>query len=517
MSIGLPESSKEVEDRIKVDVAREAPDSNPYLKNHWLLAVIVGFGRRIFDFYRDMQRLIAGLFPDTATGDEAEKWSTIYGVNRNPATQAVGSTVATGIAGRAIPIGSLLVANDITYETTSASAVIAASSIQISSITRSGTTATATTVSDHGLASNVPVTIAGADQTDYNVIDAAITISGSDTFTYQVENAPTTPATGTISAAYTAAIVPVKSVDFGADANLTLDTPATLQSPIAGVDDQLNVDFGEISGGADQETDAELQARYLDVIRNPVAHFNTADITKKAKEVSGVTRVFVEESGTDTGGAILISSLTRSGNVATAVTSSAHGFEAGMLATVFGANESEYNLTDVSILIEDDTTFKYLVVGTPTTPATGLPATFTKIPLGVVRVLFTRDNDANPIPSSTEVTSVKDALEEIRPANTSQSNLIVSAPAAVLVDFSFTELVPNTQTMQAAVIANLQQFFAEDPIVGTDILEDAYRSAVQNTIDTDTGASVTSFELSSPSGDIAINSGELAILGTVSF
>lgn len=67
----------------------------------------------------------------------------------------------------------------------------------ISSITRSGTTATVTTTAAHGLATGDYVAIAGANQADYN-ITASITVLTTTTFTYTVANSPTTPATGTI-------------------------------------------------------------------------------------------------------------------------------------------------------------------------------------------------------------------------------------------------------------------------------------------------------------------------------
>lgn len=73
------------------------------------------------------------------------------------------------------------------------------SSISILSIIRSGTTATVTTVSDHGLSTSSSVTISGATQTDYN-ITAAITVTSTTTFTYTVAGSPATPATGTIVA-----------------------------------------------------------------------------------------------------------------------------------------------------------------------------------------------------------------------------------------------------------------------------------------------------------------------------
>jgi hypothetical protein len=71
--------------------------------------------------------------------------------------------------------------------------------LSVSSLTRSGSTATAQTSADHGLDSGDYVEIAGAVETDYNGY-VAITVTGLDTFTYQVAGTPSTPATGTITA-----------------------------------------------------------------------------------------------------------------------------------------------------------------------------------------------------------------------------------------------------------------------------------------------------------------------------
>lgn len=71
--------------------------------------------------------------------------------------------------------------------------------ISVSSITRSGTTATVTTASAHGRATNDYMTIAGADQADYNGT-WKITVTGGSTFTFTVLVSATTPATGTMTA-----------------------------------------------------------------------------------------------------------------------------------------------------------------------------------------------------------------------------------------------------------------------------------------------------------------------------
>ncbi len=73
----------------------------------------------------------------------------------------------------------------------------AQSALSVSSITRSSSTATATTAFNHGYATGDVVFITGASQSEYNG-QFTITVTGATTFTYTVSGAPATPATGTI-------------------------------------------------------------------------------------------------------------------------------------------------------------------------------------------------------------------------------------------------------------------------------------------------------------------------------
>lgn len=66
-----------------------------------------------------------------------------------------------------------------------------------------------------------------------------------------------------------------------------------------------------------------------------------------------------------------ITSLTRSGNTATATTSTTHGYTNEDVVTVDGANESKYNIT-TTITVTSGSSFTYTVNGDPTTPATGV-------------------------------------------------------------------------------------------------------------------------------------------------
>lgn len=515
MAVGTPQNAEQVESRIKADVQREAPDSNPYLTVHWLRSLIAGIARRIFDFYLDLNRTERRLFPDTADDETAPRWGNIYVGPENPASAASGPVVATGTIGGTIPVGAILTAGGQQYNVTEG-ATIATSVLNVLSITRSGTTATVTTDGTHNLSSFVPVTIVGADQPEYNVTNAAITVTGINTFTYEVSGAPITPATGTITSTATIGVVTVISSSFGENTNLDPDTPLQLQSPIANVDDTLYVTFSTVGGGSEKESTDNYKARYLEKIRDPVAHFNEADIVSEAKTVTGVTRVFVEPSGTVIG-TIGVASITRNGSVATVTTVSPHGFESGQQTSISGANESEYNVNNVRIIVESNTVFHYIVLGIPVTPATGSISATTSIPLGQVRTFFMRDNDDDPIPSAAEVQTVKDAVDSIRPANTATFDNIVEAPTPIAINYTFSELTPNTPEMRAAIDANIAQFHEEETTVGKNVDEDAYRAAIKNTVDPVTGDELETFDLTIPTGDITISSGEIATKGLVSF
>lgn len=71
-----------------------------------------------------------------------------------------------------------------------------ASTNSLTSITRTGSTATATRTA-HGFAVGDSVVISGATETEYNGTFTVATVPTADTFTYTVTGTPTTPATGT--------------------------------------------------------------------------------------------------------------------------------------------------------------------------------------------------------------------------------------------------------------------------------------------------------------------------------
>ena len=432
--LNIPASASEVVTRAKADVQRLLQQSNPFLKNSWLGAIVTAGANRIYDFYIQLNIAIRESFPDTATGTFLTRWAAIWGKQLLASTKSNGLAVATGTAGATIPAATTLTVNGVGNFITTALATISAQTIDIDDLTRAGSTATAKTASAHGLANGVSVTVAGAANAEYN-ITAEITVTAADEFEYTITGTPPNELGTSATASFTTASVSIESEDFGSEVNLDAGTQLKLQSPIVNVDDTLTTDFSAIGGGTDQESEASLRLRTLDRIQNPVANFNVAAITEIAKTIAGVTRVFVE-----------------------------------------------------SITPE----------------------------VGQVTIYFMRDNDTNPIPSGSEVAEVRTAIETIVPVTTDETvDVFILAPTGIPVDFTFLTLTPNTITMQNAILANLQQFFDEETTVGINIDEDAYRSAIFNTIDTETGDRVETFSLSTPAADVAIATGEIGVLGNV--
>ena len=167
MLFNIPENRKVVADRQKTDVQGELPESNPFLKNSFLGASITGAAGRNFDFYLQLKVLEDQMFPDTATNSFLNRWGLYKDVERSPATQSNGTVTATGTPGSIIADSSPLSTTDGVEYLTVGVSTISTNVVSISTLTRIGTTVTATTSSNHNLASLMSVVVAGVNETDY--------------------------------------------------------------------------------------------------------------------------------------------------------------------------------------------------------------------------------------------------------------------------------------------------------------------------------------------------------------
>jgi uncharacterized phage protein gp47/JayE len=101
---------------------------------------------------------------------------------------------------------------------------------------------------------------------------------------FQTTTDATIPSSGSVQ-------VPIQAVDGGADGNVPAGAIAFLAESIDGVTGVTNTTA--TSGGLDEESDADLLARYLTKVRNPSAGGNKADYVNWALEVTGVGGVSV--------------------------------------------------------------------------------------------------------------------------------------------------------------------------------------------------------------------------------
>lgn len=225
-----------------------------------------------------------------------------------------------------------------------------ATSISISSITRSSNTATVTTSSNHGYSTDDRINIRGANQTDYNG-DYTITVTGVTTFTYSVANTPTTPATGTMFA------------------NKGPRVFNNYNSSVVGsgvyADDATNVEGIIIASTAS----AYLYRYNQSTIALSYPANETCDIGSPCDIVQFIDHVYIFR-GYSTAATLSVSSITRSGTTATATTSTNHGLSTNNWVTIVGSSPDGYNGI-VQITVTGNATFTYTVNGSLTTPATG--------------------------------------------------------------------------------------------------------------------------------------------------
>jgi len=89
------------------------------------------------------------------------------------------------------------------------------------------------------------------------------------------------------------AVIALESLEAGVDANCDAGTQLSIVTPILGVNSSALVDSEGLGGGADGESNDSIRARTLDRIRRPPMGGAITDYEKWAREVPGVTRVWV--------------------------------------------------------------------------------------------------------------------------------------------------------------------------------------------------------------------------------
>ncbi|PQA78680.1 baseplate J/gp47 family protein [Rhodoferax sp. TS-BS-61-7] len=130
-----------------------------------------------------------------------------------------------------------------------------------------------------------------------------------------------------------------------------------------------------------------------------------------------------------------------------------------------------------------------------------------------VTVRFVRDNDgtgAAIIPSAPEVATVQAYIEDPSRKPVTAA-LTVVAPNSVPLNFVFTDLVPDTTAVRAAVSAELQDLLRRKAVPGGPLLLSQIRAAIS------TAAGEENYVLASPSADVTNTLGNMSTMGTITW
>ncbi len=272
---------------------------DPTIANSAIRGLVESMTASFDENYDSIEQLQTDLFPFSVEDSELlQRFAATYGLTQKAATIASGNATFTGVAGTVIPNNtSIRRSNGLEY-ITAAYSTISAQTLNITSLTRSGSIVTAITASDHNLASGTLITsITGAIETDYNVANVIITVTASNAFTYAIETTPTSPATGSPQVNFTTASVGINASIAGADYNAASGSELTLISSLSGVDTAAFVQFGGIIDGTNIESELELRARINERTANMAAPFTKAGLPPFIKENNtGITRVWVQRA-----------------------------------------------------------------------------------------------------------------------------------------------------------------------------------------------------------------------------
>ena len=298
-------SIEEIINRVKNDLTLsinsgqtdETKKINPSIRNSFFTSLCNSMGAG-FDENNDLiSQILTQLFVQTAQAEYLELLGAIFGISRKNATKSTGFAIFTGTSGANIAQGQTLTTADGIEYITKQQGTIINSTIELSSITRLGSVATATTITNHNFATGQIISITGADQSEYNIVNQVISVISENQFTFTAEGNPLSPATtsSSIIANSIFTFIELESIDYGSNTNQENGTEILLDIPIINVDDKAIVNFNGLSGGSDNETDEALRIRILERTSNFTAPFTKVGIPIFIKNnTTNINRIWVK-------------------------------------------------------------------------------------------------------------------------------------------------------------------------------------------------------------------------------
>jgi type IV pilus assembly protein PilY1 len=224
------------------------------------------------------------------------------------------------------------------------------SSIILASLTRSGTTATATTVSPHGWTSGQTVTISGASPSQYNGT-FTITVTSSTTFTYPIVEYPPSPATGSYQVQAHQPVIAVSGITRTHTSGAN-PSPANQETATVTTTAPHGYTTGNsvvISGGSSNEN--AYNGLHTITVTGATTFTYPVAITPPTP-AANTYRVALHSPI-----AITISTISLSGSTATITTATAHGFHTNDLIQIGNTSNTCFNTAGATITVTSSTTF----------------------------------------------------------------------------------------------------------------------------------------------------------------
>ena len=297
MPLEIP-SRAEVNQTGQSHIRAELPEASAIAQRR---SFISGFTRSFFgavhDLYRAMKRYADNEpFPQRASETFLARgwWLDITGLTRHQPAPARGSVVITGTAGSIVPTGAELTANGNTYTVDDAVTIVTQTLAGRSSRSL-GMTAVFETASPHNLASGVMLTISGAATTALNGTFEILVIDAT-TFSYEIKDAlAESPVESSLVATGAWANAVVTASVAGTQNNIDADSDLSFGTPPTGIDAAVRATFSGVVDGTDLETVESFRERILEALGTDFGMFTADEIELVARQVPGVTRVFVRK------------------------------------------------------------------------------------------------------------------------------------------------------------------------------------------------------------------------------
>ncbi len=217
------------------------------------------------------------LFPDTSDEAYLLRQASLFGLTKTAATFATGTSVVYGTNATVIPISTVLLRDDEAEYETDAEVTIA--------------TLTAWAITTAYVVGNLRRNSGNI----YLCITAGTSAGSGGPTTTSTDITDGTAHWRYIAAGSAAVTAALTATEAGADSTLTIGEVVTFESPIAGATSTSTV-AGSTVDGTDEESTEDLRTRLLERMQNRPSAGTEADYIAWAKEVAGVTRVWVSDA-----------------------------------------------------------------------------------------------------------------------------------------------------------------------------------------------------------------------------